>query len=249
MAALLPRPGWAIYDHLGGLVLVNLLWSGLSLPWFALGGLVLTLSWGGSGPLAAAVHVAGAIVALEIVLIAPPGVVFFVAGARWAKGESVNWQALWTEFTSCFLRAQLLGLLCVGLSVILWINLFFYQQLGGWLGLVLGGVMIWMLLALFLVVPYGLPLLVTQKGSLWQTVRQSAFMALDNVTFSLVQTLGSAVALGLCLASGIGLFCGGAAALGLWTSVRLRRLFVKYTGEELAVEPPRAWGDLVRPWE
>lgn len=46
MTAALKQFAWTAYDHMGRLFLLNLLWSGLSLPWFGLGMLIFVLGAG-----------------------------------------------------------------------------------------------------------------------------------------------------------------------------------------------------------
>ena len=129
------------------------------------------------------------------------------------------------------------------------VNAVFYQRLGGWLGVFLGGLMVWFLLLVGMVAMYVFPVLVTQEGSVWATVRHSFLLSVDNVKLSLVFLLTAVLALGLGVASGLGLFCGGLAAWALWISVGFRALLPKYTGQPLPREAPRRLRELIRPWE
>ncbi len=86
MSDLLRRFLWAAYDHLGGLVLLNLLWTGLSLPWLLLAFLLVGLK----GGLGEGMGLVTGILALELVLCSPPSLLLFLAGRRWARDEEVS---------------------------------------------------------------------------------------------------------------------------------------------------------------
>ncbi len=245
MSENLRRFSWTAYDRLGGLVGYNLLWSALSLPW--IGGAYMLLRLGfGLGGLGL---VGAAILAGTLLLGAPATALLCAVGAAWARGRDFGLPEFWAAGRALFWRALALGLLMVAAVALVLANVVFYQQLGGWLGVFLGGLMVWLLLLLGLVAVYVFPVLVTQEGSVWSTVRYSFLLAVDNVKLSLVFLLIAGLAFGLGVASGLGLFCGGLAAWALWVSVRFRALLVKYTGQPLPSESPRRLRELIRPWE
>ena len=245
MTAALKQFAWTAYDHMGRFFLLNLLWSGLSLPWFGLGMLIFVLGagmgeWGFLG---------GMLLALDLVLVAPPTVLFFLGGRRWARGEEVSIKEIFRQLPCFAWRAQALGLMVVGAHLVLLVNAFFYRDCAGWLGLVLSGVMLWFMLAVAMVSVFVFPVLLGQEGGIWQTARQSFLLVVDNVKLSLGLLLAVLVFLGLGMLSGIGLFCGLLAGLALLISVCFRRLLPKYTGELLPEEPSRRLRELIRPWD
>ena len=245
MSENLQRFLWTAYDRLGGLVGYNLLWSALSLPW--IGGAYLLLQLGfGLGGLGL---VGAAVLAAAVLLGAPATAVLFAAGAAWARGRDFGLRDFWAAGRALFCRALALGLLLVAATTLVLANVVFYQRLGGWLGVFLGGLMVWLLLLLGMVAVYIFPVLVTQEGSVWSTVRHSFLLSVDNVKLSLVFLLTAGLALGLGVASGLGLFCGGLAAWALWISVGFRALLPKYTGQPLPSETRRRLRELIRPWE
>lgn len=245
MSENLRRFSWTAYDRLGGLVGYNLLWSALSLPWIGAAYALLQLGFGLGGlGLVGAAALAGA-----LLLGAPATAVLFAAGAAWARGRDFGLAEFWAATRAFFWRALALGLLLVAAVALVLINVVFYQRIGGWLGVFLGGVMVWLLLLLGMVAVYIFPLLVTQEGSVWSTLRYSFLLAVDNVKLSLVFLLTAVLALGLGVASGVGLLCGGVAAWALWISVGFRALLTKYTGQPLPPEAPRRLRELIRPWE
>ena len=236
---------WTAYDRLGSLVGYNLLWSALSLPWIAGAYALLQVGFGlgGVGLVGAAV-LAGA-----LLLSSPATAMLFAAGAAWARGRDFGLRDFWAAGRALFWRALALGLLMVAAVALVLANVVFYQRIGGWLGVFLGGLMVWFLLLVGLVAVYVFPVLVTQEGSVWSTVRYSFLLSVDNVKLSLIFLLTAGLALGLGVASGLGLFCGGTAAWALWISVGFRALLPKYTGQPLPSEAPRRLRELIRPWE
>jgi uncharacterized membrane protein YesL len=240
---------WCAYDHLGGLVVLNLLWALLALPWLAAAVWLLGLGSSLSGAWAAAGRVGIVLLAAELVLVSPPTVLLFLAAARWARGEPATVRRLLGRLPRFCLRAQLLGLALVAVSLLLMVNAVFYLHWRGWVGLGLAGLMLWLLVVVGLIAPYILPVLVTQDVGVWRTLRLSAQLALGNLGRSavLLAAVLSSGLIGVC--SGVGLVAGGLAALALWVSIYFRQLVARYTGQPVPEEPPRRWRELVRPWE
>ena len=247
--ALIKRFAWGVYDHLWPLIGFNLLWTLLSLPWLAVGGLLVAVVLKAGGELALPIRVAGLLLATELVLFAPPGLLLWLAGRNWAEDRPAELRALLREVRRFGLRAQLLGLLLWGISAVLLVNIFFYQHLGGWLGLLLSGTMLWLLVALLLTSVFCFPVLLAQDGGVWPVVKQSFLLALDNPRLALGLLLSSLLFLGIGALSGVGLCCGVLAALALLVSLYFRQLCSKYSGEELPPTPQRHWRELIRPWE
>ena len=236
---------WTAYDHLGLLVGCNVVWSVLALPWiggaysilhlgFTVGGLLMPIA-----------------VALSGVLIfgAPGTAMLFAAGAAWARGREFGMRDFLQSGRFFFWRALALGLVLDGGSTLAMVNLVFYQRIGGWIGSILSGMMLWFALLFGMVAVYVFPVLVTQGGGVWSSLRQSFLLAIDNIKLSLLLLLTAGLALGIGFVSGLGLFCGVAAAWALFVSVAFRALLPKYTGEPLPEEQPRRLRELIRPWE
>lgn len=236
---------WVAYDHLGGLVLFNLVWTGLSLPWLLLGTLLLAAGsqMGGGRGLAAA------LIGLELALISPPTLLLFLAARGWVREEEVRFGPLLAEWKRFAWRAQVLGMLTAGATCALVVNVLFYRQFAGWVGLALSGLMLWFFLGVVLLGLYLFPVLIAQDGSVWQTIRQSFLLVVDNVGLSLGLLLGTVCFLGIGVVSGLGLFCGMLTALVLFVSIGFRSLLPKYTGEPLPEGVRRSWRELIRPWE
>lgn len=241
--------GWALYDHLWGVIGLNLLWTLCSLPWLAAGALLSSLALNLEGGLALPGMLAGLLLSAELVLFAPPGALLFAAARHWAQDRPAALRVILREALPFAVRAQLLGLLVCGVSLLLLVNIFFYQRLGGWLGLILSGIMLWLLLALLLTAVFLFPVMLSMDGRVWSVVRQSFLLALDNLGLAVGLLVASLFFLGGSAITGVGLFCGGLAALALLLSLAFRRLCHKYTGDQPPAERPRQWRELIRPWE
>ncbi len=236
---------WMAYDHLGGLVLFNLLWGIFNLPWLALALIAWKsgLAWGGAGVLV------GFLLALELVFLSPVSLLLYLVGREWARQREMGVGEALRGARHFFVRAQLLQLLVVATTAILLLNAVFYRSFAGWTGLFLSGVMAWLLLALALVAVQLMPLLVTQDGSLWQTIRQALLLTVDNIVGSFVLLLAVCAFCALGMVTGIGVFCGLTSALALFVSMYYRVLLNKYSGKTLPEEKRRGLNELIRPWE
>ena len=245
MSDILRRYFWTGYDHLGGIVAYNLLWSLLSLPWIGAAYMLLRFGFSLGG-----LFLPGAVVLAGVLLFGSPAtVLLFVVCAFWARGDELNLRELLLTGRRFFWRATALGGSLIVATGLILVNMVFYQHLGGWLGALLSGLMIWLLLLAGIMALYLFPVLVTQEGSVWATLQQSLLLAVDNLKMSLALLLGTIFFLAVGLASGLGLFCGVMTAWALLMSMVLRALLPKYTGEALPVEAPRGLRDLIRPWE
>ena len=245
MSNILRRYFWTGYDHLGGIVAYNLLWSLLSLPWIGAAYMLLRFGFSLGG-----LFLPGAVVLAGVLLFGSPAtVLLFIVCAYWARRDELNLRELLLTGRRFFWRATALGGSLIVATGLILVNMVFYQHLGGWLGALLSGLMIWLLLLAGIMALYLFPVLVTQEGSVWATLQQSLLLAVDNLKMSLALLLGTIFFLAVGLASGLGLFCGVMTAWALLMSMVLRALLPKYTGEVLPVEAPRGLRDLIRPWE
>ena len=215
------------------------------MPWIGAAYLLLRFGAGLGG-----LFLPGAVVLAAALLAgAPATVLLFVIATAWARGEEMGLRESLHIARTLIWRAAALGAMLIVATALIMVNIVFYQQLGGWLGALLSGLMIWLLLLLGIVAVYVFPVLVTQEEAVWETLRQAFLLAVDNIKLSLVLLLGAALSLGVGLVSGLGLFCGVMAGWALMVCIAFRALLPKYTGEDLPVEAPRRLRELIRPWE
>ncbi|MEW6751447.1 MAG: hypothetical protein AB1505_10795 [Candidatus Latescibacterota bacterium] len=242
---MLRRFGWAAYDHLGGLVLLNLLWAVLALPWL-LAAYVGLQTAAAAGP---AWLVASIPLAAQGVLLSPPSLLLFAAGLRWASGQDTSLAELLAAVRPHVWRAQALGAAAVVLSGLAALDAAVYRHLAGWLGLLFSGLMLWFLVAVAMVGLYAYPVLLTQQTGIVATVRHSFAIAMANLRLTGGLVLACLAFLVVGVLSGAGLFLGLLAAAVLLVSVCFRQLLTRYTGKPLPEEPPRTWRQVIRPWE
>ena len=193
---------WLFYDHLGGVVLCNLLWSLINIPYAFLSYLVLQAglsagTWSSVG---------GIVLALITTFFSPPSLIVYWAGASWVRRREVHLKEAWSLLKSQFVRAQILQLILVVASISLMLNAAFYGDFSGLFGLFLAALMGWLLVAIGVIGLYSLPLLVTQDTGVWQTLRQSLLLAVTHLGGSLKGGIVFLIFLALGAVSGIGFF-------------------------------------------
>ncbi len=236
---------WLFYDHLGGVVLCNLLWSLINIPYVFLAYLILQTglsagTWSSVG---------GILVALIAAFLSPPSLIVYWVGASWVRRREVHLKDAWSLLKAQFIRAQILQLILVFASVVLILNAAFYVDFAGLFGLFLAALMGWLVVATGLVGLYCLPLLVTQDTGVWQTLRQSLLLAVTHPRFSLKGGIVFLLFLVLGAVSGIGFFCGLFVVWSLWFNTYLRGMLMEYTGESWGEEEEHSLREIIRPWE
>lgn len=242
---MLKRYGWMCYDHLGGVVLYNVLWSVLNLPYLACAYAIAKTGFA-LGPWGA---VGGGVLAVVVAFFSPPSTLVYWACAAWVRRQEVGLGDALRSLKGFYLRAQLLQLALLAISATLVLNAAFYSDFAGWWGLFLGALMAWLLLGLTAVALYILPLLVTQDTGMGETLRKSALLAVAHAGGSLFQCAVFGVFLVVGAFSGVGMFCGVFTAWSLWMSLYMRGVLMRYTGEEWDEEAPRSLREILRPWE
>lgn len=235
---------WLAYDHMGGIVAYNLLWSALNLPYWALAYLL----WNTGLMLGGANAIVASLLAAQLALFSPPILVLYIVASAWVRRREISVGEVLRSLRHFFVRAQILQFVLLGISAVLLLNMIFYKDVSGWLGLVLSGLMMWLLFVLALISLQLFPLLVTQDIGVRQTLRQSFLLAAGHIGGSLGLLLAFSAFSALGLVTGVGLFCGLFAAYALWASVYYRVLLSRYTGETLPEEEPRKLSELIRPW-
>jgi uncharacterized membrane protein YesL len=235
---------WLAYDHMGGLVAYNMLWSVLNLPYWILAYLL----WNVGVMLGGTSAVLTTLLTVQIALFSPPSLVLYIVAAAWVRRREIAVGEVLRTLRHFFFRAQILQFSLLGASALLSLNIAFYKDFSGWLGLVLSGLMLWLLLALALIALQLFPLLVTQDIGVRQTLHQSLLLAIGNIGSSVALLLVYIVFCAAGILTGVGLFCGFFAAYTLWASAYYRGLLSRYTGEALPVEEPRQLSELIRPW-
>lgn len=239
-----------LYDHLGAVVLVNVAWLAASVPWFLAAG---ALSWVGEGLSRSlgepALSAAGVVAGLTLIALSPATLVVYCVTHGWVSHDGAGRREAWARARPLLLRAQTAGLLVTLAVLLLAGNALFYQAWGGWVGLALSGVMLWLLVGLALLAILLFPVIVANpEMALRAVLRHAALLLLDNPGRCL--RLGAATLLCLILGavSGVGLALGGLTATALAGSLGLRHLLVRYGGAPVERDG-RGVTDLLRPWQ
>lgn len=218
---------WNVYDYLGTLMLLNVLWLICALP-------VVTLPASTAGLF----RVTGRIAAYEEVSIRD----FFI-GMRQSFGR------MWLV---CGVYGVVLGLLSV--NILFYINLIASWP---WTGAILGGALIWLSAFVAVTGFYSFPLATQTDEPIRRVFRDAVYLVLDNPRASVGLLLVSGSVLFVSLATGLGIVLGGISAIGVLSSTGFREIYRRYDAKGTAtetdagrdMEEPRNWRDLLRPWE
>ncbi len=210
---------WNTYDYLGTLIVINILWLLFALP-------LVTLPFAFAGLF----RVTGRIAAYE-----ETGIRDFFAHTR---------ADLTRSFCICGLYAGVLLLLAA--------NVLFYVRLMDewpWVGAILGGVMMWLIVFVCMTAVYVLPLMLRSETPVWQIVRSGVYLAVDNPRHAFMLLLCGSLTMAFSLASGVGLLFLGIGAVGVLCSTGLRETLKRYdSADGNVLEEARGWRDLLRPW-
>jgi uncharacterized membrane protein YesL len=233
---------------MGGVVLANLIWGVAVLPWLAVAALLFGLAAALPADMVPPAHTVAVVMVVILVWLSPPSVIIYAAALMWVRGESATWALVGGQVRRSWLRALALGCLAAGAGGLLVVNLFFYLSFGGLVGMALGGVMVWALLALGLVGLYCLPVLITQDNGVFKTIQQSFLLALANVKMSLLMAVGMGIAGSLAVFSVVGGLVGIWGGAVLFECACFIKVLGRYTGKE-PVFTERSWNSVLRPWE
>ena len=251
MRRVLSRLAWMTYDHLGGIIALNLAWAAASTPWLALSAALVALASRVPESLVPSALLVAALGSVDLVIFSPATLLLFLAARSWVEDRRASPVEILAEARRLFFRAQAVGLMKAASTVVLTANFLFYRRLGGWVGAILGGAMLWFLLGAFLVSLYLLPWVVAHRdtGSAWDALRQSCQLVLLNprVTLGLMALVLIVSFASLALVVPLLLGAVPVLALMVWLSFQ-------FLLERHALVPPRqsetrSWRDLLKPWE
>ncbi len=241
----LRRLAWLAYDHLGGLVLLNLVWTLAALPWL-LAALWLVRRAMVYGPLVLVLTLA---VVAGMMALAPPTLLLFLAATVWQQEQRVDRRNLLRQWRALAGRVLLLSLIYAGGMALLGFNALFYRHFGGLAGLALSFVCIWLLVFALLMAPYPLPVLCRWRQGLWPTLRLSLILVLRQPSSALLLGFAGLLLLTLGLVSGVGWAVGLVSVWALLASDVVDRVSGSIMGRPAPPEPQRSWRELLRPWE
>ena len=222
---------WNTYDHVGTLIVANVLWVLCAAPVFTL-----------PASTAGLFRVTSRIAAYQDV-----GVREFFIGFR---------THFWPSVRLCgFYFVCLTVLLVNGLFY----NRLMDDW--PWISAILSGGMLWAILFVGLTGMVTFPLLVQTHDPVRVIIKKGVALVLDNIVFTGVVFISGLGVLILGAVTGAGLLIGAVSAIGVLFSTGFRELEKKYspysdvqdvstsTDADQDLEEPRGWRDLFRPWD
>ena len=244
MKVLLKKVFWNHYDHLGSLVLLNLLWIGVGLPWLVLGGSMLLTG----GRLWSRGEVAGlpmVLVGLDILWVSPPTVALFSVVKGYVSYRPEGVRGWFGALRRNFWRAQALGLTVASGTAVACLGFGVYVR-WGLVGMLLAGVMLWTLWLWKTAALFMPAVLAFRNPSFSGVVKGSVSLAGGAPKFSL--PFSTLVVLWSVLTgiTGVGLVVFGPASASVWVATAFRELTDPDASDD---EEPRGWRDIIRPWE
>ncbi len=238
-----------VYDHLGGAVVLNLLWGLLSLPWFAAAlWLLQTSQLVGVRFDAPIVMVIGLVAGLILVTYSPPTVLLLAATAPWIRGaDSPDRGQLMAIVRTRALVVQAIGLGEALAAALLGANAVFYHHWGGWIGAMLSGFMMWLVLALVLISIYWLPLLCLDSSTPVRQILQQGVMLVFGRPLTALMLLATVICVAaMGILSGVGWLCGVVSLIAVQSYRVLAGLLPLL--DALSTRT-RTWREILRPWE
>ena len=242
---MLSRFFWICYDNLGGLFLINLIWSLLNIPYLILAYGLWQIGFNFGG-----VYLwAGVLLAVDLVFHSPITLIIYSSAANWVRGHENKLSTSFAVLKKYFLRAQLLQFISLLGKLILVMNVSFYSQMSDWIGLLLTGLMMWALF-IFLIFSFQIyPLLVTQETTVINTIKFALMLSISHPIQTIWNFFVFVLYALLGLISGVGLFLGIYATYVLWATYRSKNILSIYTGKSPEPVPSRSFRELIRPWE
>ncbi len=253
---ILKKTFWNTFDHLGTLILLNLAWFFVSVPWL-LGGFfavrVLTGMLGVTG------LVAGAAAWILSVWLNPASLWVLSIASDWADYQSLSRGEMWGLLRARLLTGLWLSIAAFAIALILGVNGAFYLSLSGgfhWIGLLLAGVTIWALVALMsLGYHLGLILARDRSAGVRSALRHALYVALAMPATSFFLGIGTLIGAGLLVLTQVGIPLAAMTFPSMFAATGERELFKRLLPPEERdpvadrTEEARTFRDLIKPWD
>lgn len=251
------RSFWCWYDHLWGVIVLNILWTLLNLPWLVVGYCIVVfgLPSGAGHPF---IGIGILLIALEFCLFSPPSVGVIGVLHQYVEGKEASVKEIFAQTKRYFWKGVTIEGMLILLTGIIFFNISFYGRFTDrWsmLGAGLTGLMIWGLFELGVIAIFVFPVMVSQETDLIGTLKHSLFFTIRHPLWGGVFLLTGAGLLAMGIFSGIGPFLGATTTAFLVIYCGFREL-VK--AEIRKREPGRVWPEdeerrsfreVIKPWE
>ena len=251
---------WNTYDHIGRLILLNLLWTAFfPLPTYLAYWLL---------PLSGQLRI-GATLLVGVLThsFATTGV--FAATADIVDYRKFTLKQFFTSGLDLYFRSLALTILFLGVCYLNFTSITFYLALegpAGILGFFLVGAQVWIVLFVLVMRIYLMPLLVKKRWGVFKTVKWSAILVVLKPGLGLImmlQALAAAVIIGITIIGAIVILMS---ALSVFLNTTLREILKEleqsdeprkkptswkdiFEEERARDEEPRTFKDLLHPWD
>lgn len=219
---ILKKTAWHLHDYLGLLILWNLLW------WVAF---------------------------LLIIPLPPATAAVFHVARKITDYEKVTWGDFFAGFSQFFWRGWGLFGWTLLVYFVLAVNVLFYWQITGSLsgfGRFWAGICLWLGIGFTGIHLYAFPILVRDDATVWQCVKKSFWLFLDNIHLNLLIILFILPIQFLLAVFGITLVLIFTTATALVISVLTREVLRQYRPERYPLsseeEEQRSWRHVFQPW-
>jgi len=252
---------WISYDHLGKLFMANAIWFSLSF-----GAIILAASiaryTGWSQSARSLILASGFAASLVTVPSVSAGMIHFTSLLVQKKDAEIK--DLFQGMRRNSGRSVALSLLATVVWAVLAANIMFYARVIGprnfWLGVILGGMAIWMFAFYNVMLVYFAPLTVHRTAGPLGTFKLAALLTVDNLRLSSGLYLSVWVIILLACLTGVGIIFLMAGLSGVLVNVgygELARRYERKHREKAGLEPleeedqyaGRGLRDILKPWE
>ena len=234
---------WVTYDHLGKLILANLIWAALFLA-----PMVLAVAAFATRDPAIMVTIGGPLVVLAVGVILP---VTLAGMAHLAKELIETRDGSLSDFFKgmrlYWRRAAGIGLVYMFAVASLGTSVWFYSaKLGSslpWLGYAISALALWCLLFVVLMAMLVIPALVQKKGGVFATFKLTALLVMDNPLFCIGLAIQFIVLAGFSMIVPVLVFLSGAIAMVLASSAyeMLARKYAKKAHDQARETAPEGF--------
>jgi uncharacterized membrane protein YesL len=238
LARIYKKAFWNVYDHIGRVILVNLVWFLVfPLPTFLIFRYV---------PLAGYARIGAALAAgLLLNAFAMSGV--FAYAARIADYQPASLGDFLAGGRRFYLRMLALSLIFAAAFFLLATSIQFYIRLevgGGILGFFLAGIQAWIGAFLLLMQTYLVPVLVKRDWGVGKTIKWAAMLTVLRPGFTILIFLQALAIFALVTLTGIGLAVLTLSLTAAFLSTTLRELLTELEGRWAPRKKPTSWKEI-----
>lgn len=261
---------WDTYDHLGSVIVSNLLWFIFNLPSFV----VIVTIFSNLPNLKQFIF----LLPIPILILPTTTAGLYHLSFQWILGKDVSFKEMFSGIKIYFKRSIILFLIQTFIITLAFINVAFYLRLTktlGFVSLIFTGLSFWIAIFLFLQSIYIFPIMVQRNFTVRKTFFSALYLLLDNLFFTIIIGLVILLIFIFCLFSKVGFLLFMMVLIALVANGALFELKEKYNKKEKDDQLPeqekptswhqilekketpakkwrhanRGWKDIFRPWD